>query len=84
MGLRGLALQVTVFSAAMGSMIGAASVAMDLDLDPSLTTLMVRIGIPLSFLPLPGLWWLLQVALQPVEAFVPERPVTACAVIHLR
>ncbi len=44
----------------MGPMIGAANVAMDRDLDPSLTTLMVGIGIPLSFLTPPGWWWLLQ------------------------
>lgn len=60
LGLRGPIIQVTVFEAAMGPMIGAAIVAMDHDLDPSLTTLMVGIGIPLSFLTLPGWWWLLQ------------------------
>jgi len=60
LGLRGPILQVTVFEAAMGPMIGAAIVAMDHDLDPSLTTLMVGVGIPLSFLTLPGWWWLLQ------------------------
>ena len=60
MGLRWPALQVTVFEATMGQIIGAAIVAMDHDLDPSLPTLVVRIGTPLSFLTLPGLWWLLQ------------------------
>ena len=60
LGLRGPIIQVTVFEAAMGPMIGAAIVAMDNDLDPSLVTLMVGIGIPLSFLTLPGWWWLLQ------------------------
>lgn len=60
LGLRGPIIQVAVFEAAMGPMIGAAIVAMDHDLDPSLTTLMVGIGIPLSFLTLPGWWWLLQ------------------------
>ena len=58
--LRRPSVQVTIFEAAMGLMIGAAIVAMDNDLDPSLVTLMVGIGIPLSFLTLPGWWWLLQ------------------------
>ena len=59
LGLRGTIVQATFFEAAMGPMIGAAIVAMDNDLDPSLVTLMVGIGIPLSFLTLPGWWWLL-------------------------
>ena len=41
-------------------LIGAAIVAMDHDLDPSLVTLMVGLGIPLSFLTLPGWWWVLE------------------------
>jgi malate permease and related proteins len=49
-------LSVTVFEAAMGPMIGAGIVAMDHELDPPLVTLMVGVGIPLSFLTLP-LWW---------------------------
>jgi malate permease and related proteins len=49
-------LSVTVFEAAMGPMIGASIVAMDHDLDPPLVTLMVGVGIPLSFLTLP-VWW---------------------------
>lgn len=48
-------LSVTVFEAAMGPMIGASIVAMDHDLDPPLVTLMVGVGIPVSFLTLP--WW---------------------------
>ncbi len=59
-GARGTVIQVTVFEAAMGPMIGAAIVAMDHDLDPALVTLMVGIGIPLSFVTLPAWWWLLQ------------------------
>lgn len=59
-GARGPLLQVAVFEAAMGPMIGAAIVAMDHDLDPALVTLMVGIGIPLSFVTLPAWWWLLQ------------------------
>ena len=49
-------LSVTVFEAAMGPMIGASIVAMDHELDPPLVTLMVGVGIPLSFLTLP-IWW---------------------------
>jgi predicted permease len=60
LGQRGPVIQVTVFEAAMGPMIGAAIVAMDHDLDPSLVTLMVGLGIPLSFASLPAWWWLLQ------------------------
>jgi malate permease and related proteins len=55
-GARGETIQVTIFEAAMAPQIGAAIVAVDHDLDPSLVTLMVGIGIPLSFLSLP-LWW---------------------------
>jgi predicted permease len=60
LGARGPTVQVTVFEAAMGPMIGAAIVAMDHDLDPALVTLMVGIGIPLSFATLPAWWWLLR------------------------
>lgn len=49
-------LSVTVFEAAMGPQIGASIVAMDHELDPPLVTLMVGVGLPLSFLSLP-LWW---------------------------
>ena len=52
-------LSVTVFEAAMGPMIGANIVAMDHELDPPLITLMVGIGIPLSFLTVPAWWHLL-------------------------
>jgi predicted permease len=52
-------LSVTVFEAAMGPMIGASIVAMEHDLDPPLVTLMVGVGIPLSFLTLPAWWHLL-------------------------
>jgi hypothetical protein len=50
------AMQVAVFEAAMAPMIGGAIVAAQHKLDPELTTLMVGIGIPLSFLTLPA-WW---------------------------
>jgi predicted permease len=49
-------LRVTIFEAAMAPMIGASIVAMDHELDPPLLTLMVGVGIPLSFLTLP-VWW---------------------------
>ena len=55
-GAEGPTLQVTVFEAAMAPMIGASIVAMDHDLDPPLLTLMVGVGIPISFLTLP-VWW---------------------------
>jgi hypothetical protein len=60
LGQGGPVIRVTVFEAAMGSMIGAAIVAMDHDLDPSLVTLMVGLGIPLSFATLPAWWWVLE------------------------
>jgi predicted permease len=56
LGARGETIQITIFEAAMAPQIGAAIVAVDHDLDPPLVTLMVGIGIPLSFLTLP-LWW---------------------------
>ena len=49
--------RVTVFEAAMGPQIGGAIVAMQYGLSPSLITLMVGVGIALSFLTLP-LWYL--------------------------
>lgn len=55
-GLEGPVLRVTVFEAAMAPMIGASIVASDHDLDPPLLTLMIGVGIPLSFLTLP-IWY---------------------------
>ena len=55
-GATGDVMKVTVFEAAMGPMIGASIVAIDHELDPPLLTLMVGLGIPLSFLTLP-VWW---------------------------
>lgn len=60
LGQSGTIVQVTVFEAAMAPMVGAAIVAMDNDLDPSLATLLVGIGIPLSFLTLPVWFHVLQ------------------------
>ena len=53
LNLRGTAIQVTIFEAAMAPMITAGIIAMDHDLDPPLVTMMLGIGIPLSFLTLP-------------------------------
>ncbi|HEX5094178.1 MAG TPA: AEC family transporter [Burkholderiales bacterium] len=50
-------IRVAVFEAAMAPMIGGAIVAAQHRLDPDLTTLMVGIGIPASFLTVP-LWWM--------------------------
>jgi predicted permease len=60
LGAEGPVLRVTVFEAAMAPMIGASIVALDHDLDPPLLTLMVGVGIPLSFLTLPAWWYLLE------------------------
>ena len=54
-GARGTTLQVTIFEAAMAPMISAGIIAVDHQLNPRLVTLMIGIGIPLSFLTLP-LW----------------------------
>jgi predicted permease len=53
---RGTLMQVTVFEVAMAPMIGASIVAMNNDLDPPLASLLVAIGVPLSFLTL-VLWY---------------------------
>ena len=53
LGAGGPVIQVTIFEAAMAPMISAAIVAMDNDLDPPLATLLVGLGVPLSFLTLP-------------------------------
>jgi malate permease and related proteins len=50
LGARGVVVQVTVFEAAMGPMIGGAIVALDYGLNPRLVTLMVGLGLPLSLL----------------------------------
>jgi len=48
--------RVTIFEAAMGPQIGGAIVAMQYGLNPALITMMVGVGIALSFLTLP-LWY---------------------------
>ena len=60
LGANGQMTQVTIFEAAMAPQIGAAIVAIEHKLDPPLVTLMVGIGIPLSFLTLPVWWYMLQ------------------------
>ena len=57
LSLRGEMTQVTLFESAMGPQIGGAIVAMQYGLNPQLITLMVGIGIVLSFVTLP-LWYL--------------------------
>jgi predicted permease len=57
---RGQTIQITLFEAAMGPQIGAAIVAIQHDLNPTLITLMVGIGITLSFITLPAWWYVLQ------------------------
>jgi predicted permease len=59
LGAHGTAIQVTIFEAAMPPMITAAIVASEHDLDPELSTLMVAVGLPISFLTLPAWWWLM-------------------------
>ena len=60
LGGRGTVMQVTLFEAAMAPMITAGIIAVDHRLNPPLVTLMLGIGIPLSFLTLPVWWWLLR------------------------
>ncbi|MGB8929668.1 MAG: AEC family transporter [Anaeromyxobacteraceae bacterium] len=56
----GTGIRVTIFEAAMAPMITAGIIAVDHDLDPPLVSLLLGIGIPLSFLTLAGWWWLLR------------------------
>lgn len=60
LGAHGQATQVTLFEAAMPPMITAAIIATEHDLDPELSTLMVAIGLLVSFATLSGWWWMLQ------------------------
>jgi len=57
LGKSGQMTQVTLFEAAMGPQIGGAVVAMQYGFNPALITLMVGVGITLSFVTLP-LWYL--------------------------
>jgi hypothetical protein len=60
LGGQGQAIRVTVFEAAMPPMITAAIIASEHDLDPELSTLMVAVGLLLSFVTLTAWWWLLR------------------------
>jgi predicted permease len=59
-GAHGQAIQVTLFEAAMPPMITAAILATEHDLDPPLATLMVAVGLVISFVTLTGWWWLMR------------------------
>jgi malate permease and related proteins len=56
----GNVVQITLFEAAMGPMIGASIVAIQHRLNPPLITLLVGVGITASFLSLPLWWYILQ------------------------
>lgn len=56
----GQTIRITLFESAMGPQIGGAIVAIQHGLNPALITLMVAIGITLSFLTLPVWWYVLQ------------------------
>ena len=55
--LDGETTRITIFEAAMGPQIGGAIVAIQYGLNPTLITLMVGVGIILSFFTLPLWWW---------------------------
>lgn len=57
LGAHGLAIQVTLFEAAMPPMITAAIVASEHDLDPELANLMVAVGLLVSFFTLSVCWY---------------------------
>lgn len=59
LGAHGQTIQVTLFEAAMPPMITAAIVATEHDLDPPLVTLMVAVGLIVSFFTLSAWWYLL-------------------------
>jgi predicted permease len=60
LGAHGQTIQITLFEAAMPPMITAAIIATEHDLDPPLATLMVAMGLVISFATLAGWWWLMQ------------------------
>jgi len=57
--LQGLLLQVSVIETAMAPMITGSIIAISHDLEPKLASLLVGVGIPLSFLSLSGWYWIL-------------------------
>ena len=60
LGVHGQSIQVTIFEAAMPSMITASIVASEHDLDPPLANLMVAVGLLVSFFSLSAWWWVLR------------------------
>ncbi len=60
LGAHGQAIQITLFESAMPPMITAAIIATEHDLDPPLATLMVAVGLVISFATLTGWWWLMR------------------------
>jgi len=60
LGAHGQAIQVTLFESAMPPMITAAILATEHDLDPPLATLMVAVGLVISFFTLTGWWWVMR------------------------
>jgi malate permease and related proteins len=60
LGAAGKVVQITLFEAAMGPMIGASIIAVQHGLNPPLITLLVGVGITASFLSLPLWWYVLQ------------------------
>lgn len=60
LGAHGQTIQVTLFEAAMPPMITAAIIATEHDLDPELSTLMVAVGLIISFITLSIWWWMLR------------------------
>jgi len=60
LGAHGQAIQITLFQAAMPPMITSAILATEHDLDPPLATLMVTVGLVISFATLTAWWWLMQ------------------------
>ena len=60
LGAHGQAIQITLFEAAMPPMITAAIIATEHDLDPPFATLMVAVGLIVSFVTLTAWWWLMR------------------------
>ncbi len=60
LGAHGQAIQVTLFEAAMPPMITAAIIATEHELDPPFATLMVAVGLIISFVTLTAWWWLMR------------------------
>ena len=56
-GIKGSIAQISVFEAAMPTLLTSGIVADEYDLDPALVNLVIGIGIMLSFITT-GIWWL--------------------------